>query len=282
MTGRRHWHPDVFADFDMEGERDAAGRPEEEVGAERHRLVGEPDFRLQHVGARHEMPLLVELAVVRQVDLGHHAQDRAAMDDDGGIVEPSAHPEWRADNQDRIELLRRLHHFGNGSLDLVEQRVLQQQVLDRIGREPQFREDHERGPGLVPLGRQPQRFGKVKRRIGDPGARNAAGDAQKVVAVEGEKIGHRNSSDVLQSDGARLRSRACGGAMVGATGIEPVTPAMSRQCSTAELRAHRRLRCAVSVHSQTRKPGRLHRSPGIGKSRCVTRLAPRAMRLGWI
>jgi N-formylglutamate amidohydrolase len=28
--------------------------------------------------------------------------------------------------------------------------------------------------------------------------------------------------------------------MVGATGIEPVTPAMSRQCSTAELRAHRR------------------------------------------
>src|SRR4051794_26020511 len=27
--------------------------------------------------------------------------------------------------------------------------------------------------------------------------------------------------------------------MVGATGIEPVTPAVSRQCSTAELRAHR-------------------------------------------
>ena len=26
------------------------------------------------------------------------------------------------------------------------------------------------------------------------------------------------------------------GSMVGATGIEPVTPAVSRQCSTAELR----------------------------------------------
>tara|TARA_Y100001970_G_scaffold234586_1_gene293064 strand:+ start:167 stop:307 length:141 start_codon:yes stop_codon:yes gene_type:complete len=26
--------------------------------------------------------------------------------------------------------------------------------------------------------------------------------------------------------------------MVGATGIEPVTPAVSRQCSTAELRTH--------------------------------------------
>src|SRR6266436_3388603 len=41
--------------------------------------------------------------------------------------------------------------------------------------------------------------------------------------------------------------------MVGATGIEPVTPAMSRQCSTAELRAHRR------------KCGRLHRCPSNGK-----------------
>ena len=27
--------------------------------------------------------------------------------------------------------------------------------------------------------------------------------------------------------------------MVGATGIEPVTPAVSRQCSTAELRSHK-------------------------------------------
>ena len=34
-------------------------------------------------------------------------------------------------------------------------------------------------------------------------------------------------------DGARLSS-----VMVGATGIEPVTPAVSRQCSTAELRTH--------------------------------------------
>ena len=47
--------------------------------------------------------------------------------------------------------------------------------------------------------------------------------------------------------------------MVGTTGIEPVTPAMSRQCSTAELRAHKT------------KPG-LH-SPGARKiphAGCVT------------
>ncbi len=36
-----------------------------------------------------EVALLVELAVVGQVGLGHHAQDRAAMDDDGGVVEPA-------------------------------------------------------------------------------------------------------------------------------------------------------------------------------------------------
>src|SRR5215203_4359078 len=68
------------------------------------------------------------------------------------------------------------------------------------------------------------------------------------------------------SDQEVVRSRAGGGAMVGATGIEPVTPAMSRQCSTAELRAHRRPHCEVSKNAATRKPGRLHRSPLIGKS----------------
>src|SRR5665213_3115870 len=55
--------------------------------------------------------------------------------------------------------------------------------------------------------------------------------------------------------------------MVGATGIEPVTPAMSRQCSTAELRAHRR------------KAVRLHGPPVLGKSwRNCRRDAPRCPR----
>ena len=59
--------------------------------------------------------------------------------------------------------------------------------------------------------------------VGDARARDAARNAQE-----------------SWSKGRRNRTRDCGAAMVGATGIEPVTPAMSRQCSTAELRAHRR------------------------------------------
>ena len=98
-------------------------------------------------------------------------------------------------------------------------------------------------------GRHFQRAG-IERRIGDAAHRHTHGEAGEVMAVEGEEIGHRNSSDVLQSDGAPFISRgqikACQikglrwVAVVGATGIEPVATAMSRQCSTAELRAHRR------------------------------------------
>ena len=62
--------------------------------------------------------------------------------------------------------------------------------------------------------------------------------------------------------------------MVGATGIEPVTPAMSRQCSTAELRAHRR-KAVVYIAA-------LGLASAIGKMTCRRDApAPRAMRLGW-
>ena len=65
--------------------------------------------------------------------------------------------------------------------------------------------------------------------------------------------------------------------MVGATGIEPVTPAMSRQCSTAELRAHRR-----KVRSSTSRP-LIGKYRGLARmtGSSVTRPAPRAMRLVW-
>ena len=115
---------------------DGAGRAEQQVGAERHLLAGELDRVLDDVGARHEVALLVELAVVRQVGLGHHAQDDAAMDDDGGVVEAARQAQRRADDQDGKELVRGLDDLGDRLLDLVQERILQQQVLDGVGREP--------------------------------------------------------------------------------------------------------------------------------------------------
>ena len=67
--------------------------------------------------------------------------------------------------------------------------------------------------------------------------------------------------------------------MVGATGIEPVTPAMSRQCSTAELRAHRRS-VRSSYTRQRGSPVVYIAARGLARARRVTRPAPRAMSHG--
>ena len=103
------------------------------------------------------------------------------MDHDGGVVEPPGEAQRRANDQDREQLLRRGDDLGQRLLDLVEQRILQQQVLDRVGREAEFREDHDGRPCLVALGREPQRLGEVVGGVGDPRARNAASDPQEVV-----------------------------------------------------------------------------------------------------
>ena len=62
------------------------------------------------------------------------------MDDDGGVVEPAGHAQRGADDQDGKELAGRRDHLGDRFLDLVEQRILQQQVLDGVGRQPELRE----------------------------------------------------------------------------------------------------------------------------------------------
>ena len=103
------------------------------------------------------------------------------MDDDGGVVQPAGEPERRADDQDGKELVRGRDDLGDRGLDLVQQRVLQQQVFYGVGRQSQLGKDHDGRAGLVAFGGQPQRFGKVVGGVGDPGARNAARDSHKVV-----------------------------------------------------------------------------------------------------
>jgi hypothetical protein len=135
------------------------------------------------VARAREVPLLVELAVVRQVGLGHDAQDDAV---DAitmrGVVQPRlGQPQRRADDQNGKELAGRRHDPGDRLLDLVEERVLQQQVLDGVGRQPELGKDHEGRPGLVALAGQAQRLGEIVGGVGDAGARNAARHSHEVV-----------------------------------------------------------------------------------------------------
>ena len=121
---------------------------EQQIGAERRGRAPPIADRLAAVPvARGEMPLLVELAVVRQVDLRHDAEQPAAVDGERAVVEPAAdgaaarRPAAPAAGPADPATQR-----VDGVLDRVEQRVLQQQVVDRVAGEREFGEHGERRP----------------------------------------------------------------------------------------------------------------------------------------
>jgi hypothetical protein len=188
MSRRRDRHPDVFADLDMEGDGHRAGGAEQQVVAEGRGLAGQLDVLVDDMRARDEVALLVEFAVVRQVGLRDHAQDGAAMDHNRRVVEPPADAQRGADDQDGKQLARCLDDPGDRALDFVEQGILQQQVLDGVGRKSQLGEDHDGGACLVALTGQPQRLGEVVAGVGDAGTGNAARHTDEVVRIEREEI----------------------------------------------------------------------------------------------
>ena len=103
------------------------------------------------------------------------------MDDDRSVVEPARDAQRGAHDQDGKELGRRRHDLGDRPLHLVEKRVLQQQVLDGVGRQAELREHHDRRARLVALAGQAQRLGKVVGGVGDAGPRDAARNTHEFV-----------------------------------------------------------------------------------------------------
>jgi len=71
------------------------------------------------------------------------------MNGDAAIVEMPAVPQRRPDDKDREEVATGRDQPLQLPLHLVEHRILEQQIIDRISREAQFREHHQGNPGRV-------------------------------------------------------------------------------------------------------------------------------------
>jgi hypothetical protein len=104
-------HPHVLADLDVDRQVGQVGGAEDEVRAEGDVpvLVGAGpvragEHRAAGVVTAGEPALLVELAVVGQVDLGHDAEDLAAVQDDGAVVEAGPAADRGAHDDDRAQL----------------------------------------------------------------------------------------------------------------------------------------------------------------------------------
>ena len=137
------------------------------------------------------MPPLVEFAVIRQKYFRHDPEHMAAVDRDRAIVEPPLPPQRRADDEDRTQVFACRDQPLDLRLDRIEHRVLEQQIVDRIGRQRQLGKHHQRDPRRVAVAQERQRLVAVPGRLGDGDLRHARADPHELVTVRGKEGRHR-------------------------------------------------------------------------------------------
>ena len=197
----------------MEREAGYRGNLEQQVRAERDVAPGDHDGRSAPVVAGGEMPALVELAVSGKIRLGSHPVDPPPGDDDGAVEKPVHVPQRRADDQDARQLRRCRGQGGEGLFDRVENRLLQQQIVDRIAGQTQLGEhgqDDALGttePSLLEHG------GGITGRVGDRDRDRAGGDSDESLVVGVTKVHNLESASrwsVRRSAGPGPVTRAPG------------------------------------------------------------------------
>ena len=135
---RRVGHPKVLADLGRDDEARHALALEELGGAEGHLvLAGEGDER-DVGGAGAEAPALVELAVGGDVQLGHEAEELAAAQRGGAVVELGGHAHRHAHEHERVNVGRGGGKLGQAVLGGVKQGVLPEEILAGVGRDSEL------------------------------------------------------------------------------------------------------------------------------------------------
>ena len=131
----------------------------------------------EEIARRAELTLLVVLAVLRQIALGHDAEDPAAVDHDRRVEEAVLDPQRHADDDHGTQASALPHHGFERVARRGAKRALVKEVLVRVGRQAQLGEDHERRVGVGGLARERQRPLRVELGLGRPRARHRRADA---------------------------------------------------------------------------------------------------------
>ncbi len=98
----------------------------------------------------------------------------------------------RADDQHRRELLAGLDQSGDLRHHPAQQGVLQEEVVDGVGREPQLREQHQVDAARVAFLGQGQGLGGVEAGVAHGDGRRAGRHAHEAVAMDRvERFRHR-------------------------------------------------------------------------------------------
>ncbi len=155
---RRDGGPEVLADLHVEDEAVEVARVEDQVAPERYLLAAHPDRLPEDVAAVGEPALLVVLPVVGQEALRDDAEQPAASDGQGAVVEATRMPQRCTDQEDRRQIGGRRGDVTDGGLRRVEERGLQVEVVDGVGGDTEFGKDRQvhpcrvRAPGFLENG----------------------------------------------------------------------------------------------------------------------------------
>ena len=144
----RDGHPQVLADLDADA--GLAGL-EDQVAVQRHLAPADRDHRLLQARGRREPALLLELLVGGQVALGHHPEDLALLEGDGGVDQLAAGHQRAADDDQRVEAGGAAHQLDERPLGLAQQDLVREEVHAGIGRHRQLGEGDDLYPSLVGL-----------------------------------------------------------------------------------------------------------------------------------
>ena len=114
----------------------------EELGFCRHAdlTTCQIDGRGVQVLGRGEPALLVELVVVRQIGLGHHAQNGSALQHDGTVQQQAVNLYGHAYHADDVQLAGEVHQVYQALLGLRQEQLFLKQVLTAVARHTQLRE----------------------------------------------------------------------------------------------------------------------------------------------
>jgi hypothetical protein len=159
-------------------------RGEDQVDPERRDVAADRNVQTGQADAGREPALLVVFAIIGQIALGYDAQEPAACDRQGAVVQAPRAADRRPDADHRREVAPRFDQPGHRPLDGVQQRVLQMQIVDRIGRQAELGKDdevHALGVRLAPEIQNPVGVGVD---VADRARRRRGGHAQHALIVE--------------------------------------------------------------------------------------------------
>ncbi len=201
---RRLRRPEILANLDMEDEVGKVVGGEDQIGAERHIVPGDRRLHPRQARAGSEPALLIIFAVIGQEDLRHDAQDRAARDHHAAIVEPPVATQRRADDQHGLQPHALFRQPRQPLLDRVEECLLQEQIVDRIGGDIELRKHRKIDAARVRLAGKLERLIDVERDIAGRGHGARRRDPDEAVAVdrgEGRALvpGHHSISVIMST-----------------------------------------------------------------------------------